>query len=101
MQIISTSHSYDLSRSIKKILNADLIEPILRRYSNNELGVFIEDEEIPSIQVKNYPSVKNGKPVLVVGFGPAGMFAALKLIEKGYKPIVIERGKDVRNRRRD
>ena len=39
--------------------------------------------------------------VVVVGFGPAGMFAALRLIELGYRPIVIERGKDVRSRRRD
>lgn len=41
------------------------------------------------------------KQVLIVGAGPAGLFAALKLIELGIKPIVIERGKDVRSRRRD
>ena len=39
--------------------------------------------------------------VLIIGAGPAGLFAALKLIEKGIKPIIIERGKDVRARRRD
>ena len=39
--------------------------------------------------------------MIVIGAGPAGLFAALKLIEKGLKPIVIERGKDVRDRRRD
>jgi uncharacterized FAD-dependent dehydrogenase len=39
--------------------------------------------------------------VIVVGAGPAGMFAALKLIEQGIKPILLERGKDVRSRRRD
>lgn len=44
---------------------------------------------------------KADKKVIVVGAGPAGLFAALKLIESGIKPIVIERGKDVRNRRRD
>lgn len=42
-----------------------------------------------------------GKQVIVVGAGPAGLFAALRLIELGIKPIVIERGKDVRARRRD
>lgn len=41
------------------------------------------------------------KKVLIIGAGPAGVFAALKLIELGIKPIIIERGKDVRSRRRD
>jgi uncharacterized FAD-dependent dehydrogenase len=41
------------------------------------------------------------KSVLIIGAGPAGLFAALKLIEKGIKPIIIERGKDVKSRRRD
>lgn len=41
------------------------------------------------------------KRIAVVGFGPAGMFAALQLLENGFLPIVIERGKTVRNRRRD
>ncbi len=45
--------------------------------------------------------VTNAAPVVIVGFGPGGMFAALRLIELGLKPIVIERGKEVRARRRD
>ncbi|MFN8396042.1 MAG: FAD-binding protein [Bacteroidia bacterium] len=45
--------------------------------------------------------VDNARPAVIVGFGPAGMFAALRLIERGIKPIVVERGKDVRARRRD
>ena len=49
----------------------------------------------------NYIPVKNNKKVLIIGFGPAGMFAALRLIELGIKPIIIERGKDVQKRRRD
>ena len=44
----------------------------------------------------------SSKPeILIVGAGPAGLFAALKLIEKGYKPVIFERGKDVRARKRD
>ena len=45
--------------------------------------------------------VSNAPTVVVIGLGPAGMFAALRLIELGYRPLVIERGKDVRSRRRD
>lgn len=46
-------------------------------------------------------NVSNAQPVLIAGAGPAGLFAALRLIEMGLKPIIIERGKDVRERRRD
>lgn len=49
----------------------------------------------------NYPDVRSKPAVLVVGAGPAGLFAALQLIENGFKPILIERGKDVKSRRRD
>jgi uncharacterized protein len=48
-----------------------------------------------------YPNVSNAQPVIIVGAGPAGLFAALRLIELGLKPIILERGKDVRSRRRD
>src|SRR5690348_2335745 len=50
---------------------------------------------------RDYPDVSKAKQVIVVGAGPAGLFAALRLIELGFKPIVVERGKDVRARRRD
>lgn len=51
--------------------------------------------------VYRYLEIRNSKPVIIVGAGPAGLFAALRCIELGLKPILIERGKDVRNRRRD
>jgi len=50
---------------------------------------------------KEYKNVGKSKPVVIVGAGPAGLFAALRLIELGMKPIVLERGKDVQSRRRD
>jgi uncharacterized FAD-dependent dehydrogenase len=63
---------------------------------------FQEDEFIEEkIQLPDYKNVTNSPEVIVVGAGPAGLFAALQLIELGLKPIVIERGKDVRGRRRD
>jgi len=46
-------------------------------------------------------NVTNADPVIIVGAGPAGLFAAMKAIEGGLKPIVLDRGKDVRSRRRD
>lgn len=65
--------------------------------------VFFSDDPLPSgtINLPDYPDVSNATEVLVIGAGPAGLFAALKLIEQGVKPILIERGKDVRGRRRD
>lgn len=50
---------------------------------------------------RNYPPVGDARAVIIVGAGPAGLFAALRAIELGYKPIILERGKDVRSRRRD
>lgn len=52
-------------------------------------------------ELPNYQDVSKAQEVIVVGAGPAGLFAALQLIELGLKPIVLERGKDVRGRRRD
>ena len=48
---------------------------------------------------KDFKQVEKAEPVVIVGCGPAGMFAALKLLELGYKPIIVERGGDVRARR--
>ena len=70
---------------------------------NIKAKVFLIGEPYtPSIiELPHYPNVSNKQEVIVVGAGPAGLFAALQLIELGLKPILIERGKDVRGRRRD
>ena len=62
------------------------------------------DEPPPQVtQITNlcYQNVENKTPVIIVGAGPAGLFAALKLIQLGIKPIILERGKTVRDRRWD
>ena len=54
------------------------------------------------VQQFNFKDVSNSsKKVIIIGGGPAGIFAALQLIERGVKPIILERGKEVRARRRD
>lgn len=67
------------------------------------LKVVLYINEEPNLQINKtrYQNVSQSQPVIIVGGGPAGMFAALRLIELGLKPIVLERGKDVKQRRRD
>ena len=55
----------------------------------------------PEFAKVEYGDVRNGKTVVVVGAGPGGLFAALRLIELGMRPIVVERGKNVRERKKD
>ena len=60
------------------------------------------DTEATKIEPVHYPDVStSSRTAIVVGAGPAGLFAALELIELGVRPIVLERGKDVDSRRRD
>lgn len=69
---------------------------------NYKVAVYI-NESVPekSDYTFDYKDVSKSKEVHIVGFGPAGMYAALRCIELGYKPIVLERGKNVQDRRRD
>jgi uncharacterized protein len=68
----------------------------------SEVEISIGEANTPLMEFqKNYPNVENAQQAIVIGAGPAGLFAALRLVELGIKPIVIERGKDVRARRRD
>ncbi|MCF6296692.1 MAG: NAD(P)/FAD-dependent oxidoreductase [Flavobacteriaceae bacterium] len=69
---------------------------------NLKVNVYLQEDFIEkTIELPNYKDVSNAKEIIVIGAGPAGLFAALKLIEKGLKPIVLERGKNVQERRRD
>lgn len=71
-------------------------------YVNVKLRAFIDEQpDEPEFRSVEYKEVSAGKPVVVVGAGPGGLFAALRLIELGLRPIVVERGKNVRERKRD
>ncbi|MBR4572994.1 MAG: FAD-binding protein [Prevotella sp.] len=87
-------HVRVLKKSIDARQRQVMVNLTLRLYIN----------ELPTddaYQKTEYPDVSKGKRVIVVGEGPCGLFAALRLIERGLKPIVIERGKNVRDRKKD
>ena len=72
---------------------------------NLGVRVYVKGETLeahhPKFEKREFQDVSKAQHVVIVGAGPAGLFAALRLIEQGIKPIIIERGKNVRDRRRD
>lgn len=83
-----------LKRSIDARQRTIFINLKVRAYINE----YAQDEQYkPTL----YPDVSNAPRVIVVGEGPAGLFASLRLIELGLRPIVLERGKDVHERKKD
>lgn len=71
-------------------------------YVNLKVRVYVNEEPCDDeYERTEYRDVSQAKPVVVVGAGPGGLFAALRLIELGLRPIVIERGKNVRERKKD
>jgi len=69
---------------------------------NYKVAVYIREAVPKNSDYKfDYKDVSQAKPIHIIGFGPAGMYAALRCIELGFKPIVLERGKNVKDRRRD
>ncbi len=62
---------------------------------------FINEALKEEIFTPAYKNVSGKKPIIIIGAGPAGLFAALRCLELGLKPILFERGKDVKTRRRD
>ena len=71
-------------------------------FFNYKVAVYIK-ENVPETSSYTflYKDVSKAKEIHIIGFGPAGMYAALRCIELGFKPIVLERGKNVQDRRRD
>ncbi len=69
---------------------------------NLKLDIYIDELPKPDeFKLPEYQNVEHSKPVVIIGAGPAGLFAALKFLQTGLKPIIIERGKDVHTRRID
>ncbi|MBN1302312.1 MAG: FAD-dependent oxidoreductase [Melioribacteraceae bacterium] len=81
----------------KKSLDARKKEVVYRI----KAAVYINEPVTDKFKPIKLKSLTNNKQVVVVGGGPSGMFAAIKLIELNIKPVIVERGKDVRSRRRD
>ncbi len=69
---------------------------------NLQVDVYVAETFKPTdFSLPEYPDVSRNEEVIIIGAGPAGLFAALRCIEGGLRPLIIERGKDVRSRRRD
>ncbi len=111
-------HAYDETEIRNAVINSKRIKAeklsgfhVLRRSIDARkkpiqyflrVEVFIDEDYVPKEHPTLIPKqIDPNKEVHIIGFGPAGMFAALKCIELGIKPVVYERGKQVRERRRD
>ena len=76
----------------------DARNDILYRY---KIELYKPDEVMPEYVLEEYQNVSEAEPVIIIGAGPAGMFAALRLLMRGFKPVILERGKDVHARKFD
>lgn len=86
-----------LARIVKRSVDA-------RRHPvkvNVAMELYVDDEPLPPPVHFDYPYVAGRREVVIVGGGPAGLFCALRLIERGLRPIVLERGHEVSVRKRD
>ena len=94
IEMRSLNHVRVLKRSIDARQRTIFVNLKVRAYIN-------EEPADDAYQHTEYPDVGNRRQVVVVGAGPGGLFAALRLIELGFRPVVLERGKNVRERKQD
>jgi len=102
-EYLSNEHSVEIKqikavRILKRSIDARQRQVMINLKVNMFINELPVGEEYSSIE---YRDVSSAPSVIVVGAGPAGLFAALRLIEDGLRPIVIERGKSVTERKRD
>ena len=98
------SNTFNIKKS--RINHIEIIKKSIDARSKNIkynliIDIYIDEKFIEKTKIIRYKNVHNSKEVFIIGAGPAGLFAALKLIERGIKPIIFERGKKIRDRRRD
>jgi len=98
-----------LSQKLKLNPEESFLRPVRRSIDARGKNVLVKvqvevlpiNQKAPISYQKDYSDVSHRPRVIIVGAGPAGLFAAIRLIESGMKPIIFERGKDVQSRRRD
>ncbi len=86
---------------LKRSIDARSRQPKVRLAVEVFVDEYAPVREKYSARFQFQKDISKSESVLIIGCGPAGMFAALKLIELGFKPVIIERGKNVQKRRRD
>lgn len=91
---ISSIHHHQI---LKRSIDARARKVIYRL----QVRAYLHEKPLLEENKFSYKKVDGDKTVIIVGAGPAGLFAALQCIENGMKPIIVERGKDVKQRRRD
>ncbi|MEJ5964394.1 NAD(P)/FAD-dependent oxidoreductase [Pedobacter immunditicola] len=99
---LATALNVDLRRIkgykiLKRSIDARSRQVVYRLH----VKVYLDEPILAENPPIHYQNVSNRKPVIIVGAGSAGLFAALQCVQNGFKPIILERGKDVKQRRRD